>query len=177
MAAEGHWARLPYLWVALAWPTHAAPIPRMAKSKASFNKRDKEKKRLQKREEKAQRKEERKANAGSGSLESMMAYVDEFGRIVDTPPDPAERVEIDAESIELGIPRRTEEEEAPPHRTGKIDFFDQSRGFGFIRENGTPERYFVHVSQLSETVNDGDAVTFELERGPRGMNAVRVMKA
>jgi hypothetical protein len=73
----------------------------MAKSKATFNKRDKEKKRLQKREEKQLKKEERKANAGTSSFESMIAYVDENGQLTSTPPDPTKRVEIDAESIEL----------------------------------------------------------------------------
>ncbi|MDX9751132.1 MAG: cold shock domain-containing protein [Flavobacteriales bacterium] len=147
----------------------------MARSNASFSKREKEKKRLQKREEKQQRKEERKAGGGGG-LDSMIAYVDENGMIVDTPPDPAKREEVNAEDIELGVPKR--EEVVPERRTGKIDFFDTSRGFGFIKETGGPQdRFFVHVSELDAPVQDGDAVTFDVERGPRGMNAVRVTKA
>ena len=70
---------------------------RMGRSKTSFGKREREKKREKKREEKQRKKEERKANPGSGDLDSMIAYVDEYGNIVDTPPDPAEREEIDAE--------------------------------------------------------------------------------
>ena len=147
----------------------------MAKSKATFNKRDKEKKRLQKREEKQIRKDERKANSAGGGLDNMIAYVDEFGRITDTPPDPTKRTEVELESIEIGVPKR-EEEEVLPYRTGKVDFFDGSRGFGFIREANSPERFFVHVSELSAPVQEGDEVTFEVERGPRGMNAVRVNK-
>ena len=147
----------------------------MAKSNASFNKREKEKKRLQKREEKQQRQEERKASGGGG-LDSMMAYVDEFGRITDTPPDPTKRTEVELESIEIGVPKRVDE--IPERRTGKVDFFDTSRGFGFIRENGGhQERFFVHVSELEVPVQDGDTVTFDVERGARGMNAVRVSKA
>lgn len=147
----------------------------MAKSNASFNKREKEKKRQQKREEKQQRKEDRKAN-GSGGFESMIAYVDEFGRITDTPPDPTKRTEVDVESIEIGVPKRVDE--VPERRTGKVDFFDTSRGFGFIKESGgAGDRFFVHVSELDGPVQDGDTVTFDLERGPRGMNAVRVSKA
>lgn len=148
----------------------------MARSNASFNKREKEKKRLQKREEKQQRKEERKANAGGGGLDNMIAYVDEFGQITDTPPDPAKRTEVDAESIELGVPKR--EDVVPERRTGKVDFFDGSRGFGFIKESGgMQERFFVHVSELLDPVQDGDTVVFDVARGPRGMNAVRVSKA
>jgi hypothetical protein len=59
----------------------------MAKSKASFMKKELEKKRLKKRNEKEQRKQDRKQGAGDGSLESMMAYVNEFGEIVSTPPE------------------------------------------------------------------------------------------
>lgn len=147
----------------------------MAKSKATFNKRDKEKKRQQKQEEKKVRKEERKANATGGSFESMLAYVDENGMITSTPPDPTKRKEVDIEEIELGVPRRAEAE-AEADRTGRVDFFDTSKGFGFIVENGNQERYFVHISGTLEDIREGDKVTYELERGPKGMNAVRVKK-
>lgn len=143
---------------------------------ATFEKRQKEKKRLQKKQEKQRKKEERKANPGGSSLDSMMAYVDEFGQIVDTPPDPANRVEIDASEIELGVPKREKVEVDPMHQ-GKLDFFDTSKGFGFINENGSQERYFVHISGMIDEINEGDKVSFELERGPKGMNAVRVTKA
>lgn len=142
---------------------------------ATFEKRQKEKKRLQKKQEKQRKKEERKANPGGSSLDSMMAYVDEFGQIVDTPPDPANRVEIDASEIELGVPKREKVEVDPTHQ-GKLDFFDTSKGFGFINEIGSQERYFVHISGMIDQINEGDKVSFELERGPKGMNAVRVKK-
>ena len=143
---------------------------------ATFEKREKEKKRLQKKQEKQRKKEERKANPGGSSLDSMMAYVDEFGQIVDTPPDPANRVEINASEIELGVPKREKIEVDPIHQ-GKLDFFDTSKGFGFINEIGSQERYFVHISGMMDEINEGDKVSFELERGPKGMNAVRVHKA
>jgi len=59
----------------------------MAKSQATFMKKELEKKRLKKREEKQHKKEERKKNAGGGDLESMLAYVNEFGEITSTPPE------------------------------------------------------------------------------------------
>ena len=142
---------------------------------ATFEKRQKEKKLLQKKQEKQRKKEERKANPGGSSLDSMMAYVDEFGQIVDTPPDPANRVEIDASEIELGVPKREKVDVDPMHQ-GKLDFFDTSKGFGFINEIGSQERYFVHISGMIDEINEGDKVSFELERGPKGMNAVRVQK-
>lgn len=146
-------------------------------SSGSFNKRDKEKKRQQKQEEKERRKEERKANSSGGGLDSMMAYVDENGQLTSTPPDPTKpkRKEIALEDIEIGVPRR-EHEEVSNERIGRIDFFDTSKGFGFIKEEGTQERFFVHISNLLDEVQANDKVIFEAERGARGMNAVRVRK-
>lgn len=148
----------------------------LARSSASFSKREKEKKRQQKQQEKQARKEERKANASGGGLDNMLAYVDENGMITDTPPDPSKRQEIAAEEIELGVPKREEIEESP-FKSGRIDFFDTSKGFGFINEDGTQERYFVHISGMIDEAGQNDKVTFEVERGPKGLNAVRVKKA
>lgn len=142
---------------------------------ATFEKREKEKKREQKRQEKQRRKEERKANSTGGGLESMMAYVDENGMLTDTPPDPSKRVEIDASEIVLGVPPK-EKEEADPAKTGRLDYFDGSKGYGFINEIGGNQRYFVHITNMLDEIREGDKVTFELERGPKGMNAVRVKK-
>jgi cold shock CspA family protein len=148
----------------------------MARSQETFSKKEKEKKRLKKRKEKAEKKEERSANSSGGGLDNMMAYVDEFGRITDTPPDPSVlRKKIDASTIEIGIPKR-EEIEADAVRKGKIDFFNESKGFGFIKELDTQEKFFVHVNGLLEEVKENDKVSFELERGLKGMNAIKVKK-
>lgn len=148
----------------------------MTKSQDSFNKKEKEKKRLKKRLDKQQKKEERKANAPGGGFESMIAYVDENGNLTDTPPDPTKKSKINADSIETSVPKRVEEE-LPAIRKGKVEFFNDSKGFGFIRELGTDEQYFVHINGLLEKISENDSVTFELERGLKGMNAVRVKKA
>ncbi len=147
----------------------------MAKSQESFNKKDKETKRLKKRQEKQHKREERKANPQASGLENMMAYVDEYGQITNTPPDPSKKKKIDANSIELGVPKR-EKEELPAVRKGKIEFFNDQKGYGFIKENDTQEKYFVHVNGLSEAVKENDKVSFELEQGIKGINAVRVKK-
>ncbi|MEA4983259.1 MAG: cold shock domain-containing protein [Paludibacter sp.] len=147
----------------------------MAKSQNSFNKKENEQKRLKKRKDKLQKKEERKLNAGEGGLDSMIAYVDENGNLSNTPPDPTKKQKVDASTIEIGVARR-EEEAVPAVRSGRIDYFDDSKGFGFIKETGTQEKFFVHVKGLLQEVKEGDMVTFELERGMKGMNAVRVKK-
>lgn len=147
----------------------------MAKSQNSFKKQDNEKKRLKKRQDKQQRKEERKTNSSDGDFDYMIAYVDEYGKIMDTPPDPAQKQKIDASTIEIAVSRR-EDVAVPTERKGRIDFFDESKGFGFIKETDTQEKYFVHVKGLLQDVKEGDKVIFELEKGLKGMNAVRVKK-
>ena len=58
--------------------------------------------------------------------------------------------------------------------TGKVKFFSE-KGFGFIKENGTENEYFVHISGVNEdTLNENDEVTFELVEGKKGLNAVNV---
>lgn len=148
----------------------------MAGSQESFNKKNREKKRLKKRLDKQQKLAERKANSPGGGLDNMIAYVDEYGNITDTPPDPTKRKKIDAESIELGVPKR-EKDETPSVHKGRVDFFDTSKGFGFIKDLDNQERYFVHVKSLVEEIREGDIVTFEIERSLKGLNAVDVKKA
>lgn len=148
----------------------------MAKSQETYNKKEKEKKRQQKKKEKQERKEERKANAAGGGLENMLAYIDENGNIVDTPPDPTKKKKVVAENIELGVPKREKEEE-PTERRGRVEFFNHNKGFGFIKEITTQEKYFVHVHGLIDQIDEGNTVVFELERGMKGMNAVRVKLA
>jgi len=150
----------------------------MAKKQETFGKKEREKKRLKKREDKQKRKEERKSSNSKGAgFDNMFVYVDEFGQLTDTPPDPSKKIKVDASSIELGIPKMEDREDAvDPIRKGKVAFFDTSKGFGFIQEQDTQEKYFVHVSGLIDEIQENDKVSFELERGQKGMNAVRVKK-
>ena len=148
----------------------------MGKSQETFNKKEKEKKRLKKKQDKKLLKEERRANSPGGGLENMMAYVDEFGNIVDTPPTEVKKVEIDASEIEIGVPKGSRHEN-PSMKKGKVAFFNTEKGYGFIMDSVTSEKYFVHVNGLIDQIKENDTVTFELERGLKGMNAVRVKKA
>ena len=149
----------------------------MAKSQVTFNKIEKEKKRLKKREEKQKKKEARRAQAKENPKGIQFAYVDFNGNLTDTPPDPAMREKINAEQIEVGIPKKEDRpEEEPVAKEGKVSFFDHSKGFGFIIDSINQEKYFVHVSGLIDEINENDKVTYELERGQKGMNAVSVKK-
>jgi len=57
---------------------------------------------------------------------------------------------------------------------GTVKFFNESKGFGFITEEGTSKDHFVHVSGLIDDIKEGDTVEFELREGRKGLNAVDV---
>lgn len=139
----------------------------------TFNKKEREKKKQQRRKEKQLKKEARKENSGSGSLDDMMAYVDENGVIHDTPPDPKAKKEIKAKNIEIGVPKR-EKEEFDPVMQGVINYFDTDKGYGFIKTSDD-ENIFVHYSNISGDPVQGSKVQFEKEKGPKGWVAVKVV--
>ncbi len=62
-------------------------------------------------------------------------------------------------------------------KQGTVKFFNETKGFGFIKDNETNEEYFVHASGLIDQVNEDDEVSFELKEGRKGMNAVNVKLA
>ena len=61
-----------------------------------------------------------------------------------------------------------------PVRKGTVSFFDTSKGFGFIIDSADQEKYFTHVSGIIDQISENDKVSFELEKGMKGMNAVKV---
>jgi cold shock CspA family protein len=148
----------------------------MAKSKETFNKKEKEKKRFKDKQDKRQKMEERKANKQSGkSLDQMMAYLDENGNLTDTPPDPRKKKVFELEEIQIGVPKHEPQDDVP--RKGRVSFFNTAKGFGFIIDEVSGEKLFFHVKDLLSQIQESDRVEFMAERGPRGMNAVQVQKA
>lgn len=145
----------------------------MGRSNESFSKKEKEKKKKKKKEEKLKRKQERKDSAGGGDLDDMIAYVDEYGNILDAPPDPEEKEEIDPESIQLGAAPVEEADEAD--LSGKVEFYNDEKGFGFIKQN-SGDKLFFHISRCIDEVYENDKVTFEVEMGDKGPVAVDVKK-
>lgn len=146
----------------------------MAKSQETYSKKEAEKRKAQKRKEKEQRKEERKANAKSGSLEDMMAYVDEYGNITSTPPDPTKRKAINADDIVLGARNNVKADPSEAFRKGKVTFFNDAKGYGFIKDLQSQDSVFVHINSLIDPIKENDKVSFEVEQGPKGLSAVRV---
>ena len=116
----------------------------------SFSKRELEKKKQGKKLEKQQRKEERKANRGGSSL-------------------------VDAETIAVFVPKKEEQE--PVALRGRVEHFNTDKGYGFIKDLDSTEKYFFHISNAPADIAEGALVTFETERGQRGLNAVNIAYA
>lgn len=146
----------------------------MARSTETFSKKEKEKKRLKKAKEKIERAEERKSTAVKGkTLEDMMAYIDEYGNITSTPPDPSRKLKINSEDIQIAVPKQ-EDIVQEIVRTGIVGFFNEAKGYGFIKDMQTQESIFVHVNGLTEPIRENNKVTFEIESGAKGPTAVKV---
>ena len=147
----------------------------MGRSQETFNKKEVRNKKEKKRKEKEAKRLARRDNEKSGSLDDMMAYVDEFGNITSTPPDPTQKkVVIKAEDIELGIPKKEDMPEMDPIRKGVVTFFNDSKGYGFIKDSETSESVFVHVHNVLEEIKENNMVSYEVEMGQKGPTAVRV---
>ncbi len=141
----------------------------------TWNKKEREKKKQQSKKEKEERKQERKENnKGGNSLESMMAYLDENGNLSSKPPDPRKKITINAEDIEIGVPKQEALNPEDLIRKGVVTFFNHAKGYGFIKDLETQESVFVHINSLSEPINEHNKVTYEVEMGPKGANAVNV---
>ncbi|MEO5998368.1 MAG: cold shock domain-containing protein [Chitinophagaceae bacterium] len=149
----------------------------MAKSQETFGKKEKQKKKLKDRQEKKEKMEERKNNVKKGkTLDEMMAYIDENGNISSAPPDPRRKKIFNSKDMEIGVPKQEEREQVDPIRTGVVTFFNQDKGFGFIKDMQTQESVFIHVNQLSEAVKENDKLSFEVEMGHKGPSAINVKK-
>jgi cold shock CspA family protein len=131
----------------------------MGRSQETFNKKDVRSKKEKKRKEKEKKRLARKESEKKSSLDDMIAYVDENGEL---------------EDIEIGVPVRDSDQDLDPIRKGTVAFFNDSKGYGFIRDAETKESVFVHVNNLLEEIKEGNLVSFEVEMGHKGPTAVRV---
>jgi len=74
----------------------------------------------------------------------------------------------------VSVPRKDPGQEPDPIRKGTLIFFNGSKGYGFIRDADTGERVFVHVNSFQDDIMEGNAVSFMIEKGIKGPEAVRV---
>lgn len=57
---------------------------------------------------------------------------------------------------------------------GTVKFYNDTKGFGFIKDEDSPKEYYVHSSGLKDSIKENDKVSFDLEEGRKGLNAVNV---
>lgn len=147
----------------------------MSKSHQTWNKKDREQQKQKARKQKEEKKQERKEHAKKGkSLEEMMAYIDENGHISATPPDPKKKKEIKAEDIEIGVPKQVPIDPKDLIRKGTVTFFNDAKGYGFIKDLENQQSVFVHINSCVDQIKEQSKVFFEIEMGPKGANAVNV---
>ena len=140
----------------------------------SWNKKEREKKKQKERKDKAEKMQDRKENAKKGNFDDMIAYLDENGNLSSTPPDPRKRVEVKLEDIQIGVPEYVPPTEEELTHKGKVTFFNNEKGFGFIKDLQSQQSLFVHANNLTAPIKENDKVSFEIEMGQRGPMAVNV---
>lgn len=145
----------------------------MGRSQETYNKKEVRSKKEKKRKEKEARRLARREGEKS-SMDDMIAYVDENGMITDEPIEPGKKKAVKLEDIEISVPKGNSKEEEDPVRKGTVTFFNDSKGFGFIKDLETKQNVFVHVNNILGEIKEGNLVTYEVEMGQRGPNAVRV---
>ncbi len=145
----------------------------MGRSQESFNKKEIRNRKEKKRKEKEKKRLARKEMEKKGGLDDMIAYVDADGNITSTPPDPSKKEEVKLEDIEVSVPQ-SEDIPMDPIRKGVVTFFNDSKGFGFIRDLETKESVFVHINDVLEDITEGNKVSFEVTMGHKGPAAFQV---
>lgn len=146
----------------------------MGRSQETFNKKEVRNKKEKKRKDKEKRRLSKKDDEKKGGFDDMIAYVDENGVISSTPPDPLKKIVVKLEDIEVSVPKREAADELDPIRKGTVSFFNDAKGFGFIRDSETKESVFVHINNVVDEIKEGNLVSFEVEMGQRGPTAVQV---
>ena len=107
-------------------------------------------------------------------LDDMLAYLDENGNLSSKPPDPRKKVVINVEDIEIGVRKQEPVNPEDLIRKGTVTFFNDAKGYGFIKDDVTGESVFVHINSLEEEIKEHNKVSFEIQMGPKGANAVNV---
>jgi cold shock CspA family protein len=147
----------------------------MARSRERFSKKEVRERKAKKRKEKEKKRLERKEGEKKSSLDDMIAYVDKDGMITSEPPDDSDsKSDIDIEDIEISVPKKESLDDQETERTGTVSFFNESKGFGFIKDPNLKDDVFVHINNVEGEIREGNRVSFTLERGGKGYVATNV---
>lgn len=147
----------------------------MGRSQETFGKKEVRKKNDKKRKDKETKRAKKKSEGKRSNFDDMIAYVDEFGMISSTPPDPdKKKVDVEVDSIELNVTRNNPQSAPDFVRKGVVSTFNNSKGYGFIRDLSSGQSVFVHANSLLEAIRENDVVVFEIGRGAKGPSAMKV---
>jgi len=145
----------------------------MGRSQETFNKKEVRTRKEKKRKAKVEKREKKKAEGKKNSFDDMIAYVDELGRISSTPPDPEKKIIVKAENIEFAT-ARNKPQNKDFLKKGVVISFNDSKGYGFIRDLDSNKNFFVHANNLEEPVKESNLVLFESGKGQKGPIALKV---
>jgi cold shock CspA family protein len=146
----------------------------MARTQETFNKKEVKSKKDKKRKEKEKKRLIKKETGKKSSFEDMIAYVDEYGKLTSTPPDPSKKIDVEVNGIELSATKNEPSQKNFLIRKGVVTFFNDSKGFGFIRDMESKQSVFVHANNLEEQIKENNIVVFETGKGPKGPTALKV---
>jgi CspA family cold shock protein len=140
----------------------------MAKSQLTFKKKERAKKQVQKRQEKEERRLINKTNNDKGkSLDEMMAYVDEYGNLTNTPP--TKSYEFKPSDLE----RPLHDSDLP--KQGSVSFIHPSGHYGYIRDEKSNESYYYNEGQLGVKLALFQKVTFKSKTTPKGLQVSELL--
>lgn len=137
----------------------------------TFNKKEREKKKQRKKREKELRKEERKAQ---GKQTEVIMFVDHNGNFTENKP---EHIPMDDEELlDLEGDDGNDSSSAAEFK-GTVKFYDESKGFGFIKTSGKIGDVFFHIDNAFKDITEGVRVSFTLEKGEKGYQAFNISKS
>ena len=146
----------------------------MGRAQETFNKKEVKNKKEKKRKEKEKKRLIKKETGKKSSFDDIIAYVDEYGKLSSTPPDPSKKINVEANGIELSATKNEPLQKNFLVRKGVVTFFNDSKGFGFIRDMESKQSVFVHANNLEEQIKENNIVVFEIGKGPKGPTALKV---
>lgn len=135
----------------------------------SFSKKENSKKKIQKQQEKLRRREERKSNNNKGKdLDEMLIYVDKMGNLTELTP-----AEQEAEAKREHPRGGAALPDSDKIFQGIVSYYSE-KGYGFITENQTKDNLFVHSTDISQVLTQGDKVAYKKQKTAKGLRALEV---
>lgn len=101
-------------------------------------------------------------------------YMGADGQLTTEKPENFMREEVSLDEIQISTPKKEELEQEDPVKIGIVNNFNSDKGYGFIKQKESNDSFFVHINNVEGTIKEGNKVSFEVEKGPKGLVAVKV---